>query len=357
MNDHPPERKPADSDLRKLAELHDHSHMAEVISRIPDQIDIGLAEEFPRIQKGPFRQAIIAGMGGSALPVDVVLDAFCGKIRVPVRSLRHYNLPVEVDDSTLFIASSFSGTTEETLSAIQGFPKNAGNVVVVTGGGELSAIARERGYPLVRIPKEREPEGFQPRSAVGYFVVSFARILFEAGVMDDPRPDLAALPAFLREAPIRKEAEETAAWIKNRIPIVYTDEIHLSSVARVAKIKFNENSKRPAFFNALPEANHNEMIGFSKPLADFALIYLHDPDSHPKIRRRFDVMNKVFSKRQLNHVDFRMWNMPGATRVQRIFAALVFVDWCSYALALLDGIDPTPVDLVESFKQELEKPL
>ena len=310
--------KLAERDLKKLADLHDHANMAQVISRVPEQIDIGLAEEFPKIPKGPFRQVIIAGMGGSALPVDVVLDAFSDKVKVPVTASRNYDLPIKVDDSTLFIASSFSGTTEETLSAIHGLPKNTGNVVVVTGGGDLAAIAKERGYPLVRIPKEREPQGFQPRSAIGYFVVSFARVLFEAGVMDDPRSALASVPGFLREVPIRKDAEETAIWINERIPVVYTDEMHLSSVARVAKIKFNENSKRPAFFNALPEVNHNEMIGFSKPLGNFAVIYLHDPDSNPKIQHRFNVMHKVFESRQLTHVDFKTWNMPGKTRIQRI---------------------------------------
>ena len=108
------------------------------------------------------------------------------------------------------------------------------------------------------------------------------------------------------------------------------------SVARIAKIKFNENAKRPAWFNSLPEANHNEMIGFSQALGAFGLLYLHDPDSHPRIQHRFNVLREVFAREGLNHVAFREWEMPGRTRIQKVLAALAFSEWCSYTLALLD---------------------
>ena len=200
----------------------------------------------------------------------------------------------------------------------------------------------------------KEPDGFQPRSAVGYFVTFFAQILFKAGILDNPIEDLNSVPAFLRQNDTRTAAEDTALWLKNRIPVIYTDESHLLSVARITKIKFNENSKRPAFFNALPEANHNEMIGFSKAIGEFGLIYFHDPDSHPGVKNRFDVMRKVFEREKLDHLSFTKWEMPGESKIQRVFAALMFADWCSYTLALIDRVDPTPVNLVESFKQELE---
>jgi glucose/mannose-6-phosphate isomerase len=126
------------------------------------------------------------------------------------------------------------------------------------------------------------------------------------------------------------------------------------SIARTAKIKFNENAKRPAFFNGLPEANHNEMIGFSNnAIGDFGILYLHDPASHPRIPERFNVMKKVFLREGLHNVAFREWVIPGETKIQRIFGAINFADWCSYTVALLDGVDPTPVALVESFKQVL----
>ena len=340
--------------LATLAERLDHSGMATVIERTPIHIEVALQQGLPAIPKGPFDQVIIAGMGGSALPAELVLDAFSERLRVPVRVIRHYDLPSTVNEKSLVIASSFSGNTEETLSVVEPFPKRAPNLVVITAGGRLAKLASERDYSLIQIPYKREPEGFQPRSAVGYFATYFARVLNAAGLLDDPMADLDSVTGFLRRAEIRPVAEEFARWLGPRIPVIYTDEVHRMSIARTAKIKFNENSKRPAFFNGLPEANHNEMIGFSnKAIGDFGILYLHDPASHPRIRERFNVMKKVFLREGLHNVALREWDIPGETKIQRIFAAINFADWCSYTVALLDGVDPTPVALVESFKQVL----
>ena len=340
--------------LRERAARFDNSNMAQVIERVPSQIEIALSQQLPSIQGGPFSQVFIAGMGGSALPAEVVMDAFAERLKVPIKVIRHYALPQSVDERSLIIVSSFSGDTEETLSVIERLPKSAQNVAVISAGGHLTTLAHTRRYPLVEIPLTHEPKGFQPRSAVGYFVTYFARLLALAGVMDDVTTELEAVPRFLRETEIRPRAEDIAVWLKPRIPLIYTDENHRMSIGRIAKIKFNENSKRAAFFNALPEANHNEMIGFSRAgLGKMGILYLHDPDSHPRIRDRFYVMKKVFMEAEINHVTFREWEIPGKTKIQKIFAALVFADWCSYTLALVDGFDPTPVALVESFKKVL----
>ena len=189
-------------------------------------------------------------------------------------------------------------------------------------------------------------------------VTYIARILAGCGLLASPQADLGEVPQFLRgaDADIRPAAESAALWMGDRIPVVYTDEAHARGVARPAKIKFNENSKRPAMFGALPEANHNEMIGFASPLAEFGVLYLHDPESHPLVRRRFAAMEELFDREGFDHVAFREWEMPGRTRVQRVFAALAYAERCSYTLALLDGVDPTPVDLVEAFKGILDSP-
>jgi glucose/mannose-6-phosphate isomerase len=186
-------------------------------------------------------------------------------------------------------------------------------------------------------------------------VTYLARVLHAAGLMTDPTGTLRALPAFLRGIDVRPEAADLASWLGDRIPVVYTDDSHLMSVARISKIKFNENAKRPSFFNAFPELNHNEMIGFTVPLGTFAALYLHDPASVSRIRERFEVMRDVFGRDHIDNVAFRSWEMPGSVRAERVFAALMFADWCSYYTALLGGFDPTPVPLVESFKQELAK--
>jgi glucose/mannose-6-phosphate isomerase len=341
--------------LIALATQHDRFHMATVIERLPEHIRIALDDGLPALRRTRFSQVVVCGLGGSALPSEVLMDAFASELTAPMRVWRTYGLPPGVDGETLLIFSSFSGNTEETLSGIEPLPAGADNVVVITAGGRLAQIAAERGYPLIRIPTQGEPEGFQPRSAFGFIVTYLARVLHAAGLMADPRGTLGSLPAFLRALDVRHEAADLASWLGDRIPVVYTDDSHLMSVARIAKIKFNENAKRPSFFNAIPELNHNEMIGFTVPLGTFAVLYLHDPSSVPRIHTRFEVMREVFGGDRLDNVAFRSWEMPGSSRAERVFAALMFADWCSYYTALLGGFDPTPVPLVERFKQELSR--
>lgn len=338
-----------------LAQQHDHFQMATVMARLPEHIRLALEDPLPPLRQTQFSQVVVCGLGGSALPCEVLMDAFADELTSPMRVWRTYGLPPGIDDRTLLIFSSFSGNTEETLSGIDTLPAEARNVVVVTAGGRLARLARERGYPLIVIPTKDEPEGFQPRSAFGFIVTYLARVLHAAGLMNDPARTLGGLPAFLRGLDVRPEAADLASWLGDRIPVIYTDDSHLMSVARIAKIKFNENAKRPAFFNAFPELNHNEMIGFTVPLGTFAAVYLHDPSSGPRIRERFDVMRQVFARDRIDNVVFRSWEMPGSSRAERVFAALMFADWCSYYTALLGGFDPTPVPLVESFKQELSR--
>lgn len=338
--------------LATLATRYDRFNMATVISRLPDQIETALAQALPRLPGGPFDKAVLSGLGGSALPADVLNDAFADEMPSPLRVWRQYGVPGGVDDSTLLIVSSFSGTTEETLSSL---PETGRNVVVITAGSDspLARLAGERGYSLVLISTAGEPKGFQPRSAFGYIVTYLARILHGTGLMKDPTPILQRLAVSLRGRNVRSRAEEVASWLSDRVPIIYTDEMHYQSVARVTKIKFNENAKRPAFFNAFPELNHNEMIGFTAAIAKCGVLYLHDPASHPRIRERYEVMKQVFAREELNHVSFTEWEMPGDSRPERVFSAMMFADWCSYTTALLDGFDPTPVGLVENFKQLL----
>lgn len=340
-------------EILTLARQYDHFNMEAVIKRTPEQIDYALSDpNLPTVSNTSFNKAVLIGMGGSALPADVLNDAFDDSLRTPVMISRYYSLLSPVDEQTLIIVSSFSGNTEETLVVAENLPPHSTNVVILTAGGRLADFAADRGYPLIRIPQEREPEGFQPRCSIGYMVTYLARLLANAGILKKPESTLKTIVSFLRKLDVRAEAESVAYWFSKNIPVFYTDAKHERSIARIAKIKHNENAKRPAFFNSLPEANHNEMIGFSRPFGRFAFLYLRDTASHPRIHQRFDVMQRVFSEKHLDY-SFREWTIPGSAKAEKIFAALMFLDWCSYTLALLDGVDPTPVKLVEDFKKAL----
>lgn len=338
----------------------DGQNMAEVIKRTPDQIEYALKDtNMPKIKNKLFDKAILIGMGGSALPVEVLHDAFEEDLCKPLLVSRQYDLPYEIDDKTLIIGSSYSGSTEETVMAIEDVSIKFPNltVVVITAKKEsaLAKYATKRSFPIIRIPSEREPKNFQPRCATGYFVTYLSRLLADVGILKSPEPELERLVHFLGGlSEIREQAEEMAFWIGDRIPLFYTDAKYERSIARIAKIKHNENAKRPAFYNSLPEANHNEMIGLTGKFGKFACIYLADPKSNPKIHKRFKIMKKAFHEREYDHVIFNKWEIPGETNLEKIFASLMFSDWCSYTLALLNGHDPTPVEFVEYFKKALE---
>lgn len=345
-------------ELELLAARYDKFDMARVIERTPDQIEFALSDSnFPLIQELPYTNVIITGMGGSALPVEVLKDAFYNRFHTPVDVCRNYRCRTKITPMTLAIASSFSGNTEESISAMEDIAQFSTHMLVIAAKGILEKLAAKKGYPLVRIPYEREGEGFQPRSATGYMVTYLARMLAGAGILEDPIPELSTLPSFLRNLEIRTEAEGIARWFVDRIPIIYVDETFERSIARIFKIKLNENAKRPAFFYSLPEANHNEMIGFSNQNRDesYAILYLKDPSSNVNVHLRFEVMKELFKECGIDHVDFREWTLPGSTNLEKIFAGLMFGDWCAYTAALLNGRDPSPVDLVEDFKSRLKE--
>ena len=343
-------------DFAALAAKFDENDMARVIERTPDQIEFALEDPaFPTNIRPTCKRVIVAGMGGSALPADVVADVYARDLGGRMSISRSYEIPWATDKDTLVLVMSFSGSTEETLSALDSLEQSDAQIVVITAGGSLEQRAETAGHPLIRIPKHREPQGFQPRCATGYFSTYVARVLQQAGILGDSLSKLERAASFLRHLDVRPDAERLASWIGNRIPLVYTDQMHENSIARIAKIKLNENSKRPAFYNVLPEANHNEMIGMAGSPGEYGLLFINNPTSHERIQKRYEVMKDVFADRGLRHVNFASWELPGETHAERVLGGLLFADWWSYYLALLGEVNPTPVALVEDFKQALNR--
>ena len=328
--------------------------MAGVIERFPDQIRFALADpDLPRLPRAGFARAVVLGMGGSALPADVLRTAFAAGLRAPLEVSRDYRAPQRLDADTIVVACSFSGNTEETLAAVSEAAASPATIVALSSGGKLRDLALERGWPFVRVPAERESRGFQPRCAVGYVMTYLARLLAGCGVLEDASDALASVVGWLEKLETRPAAEAVAADIGQRIPIFYCDQPLRNAVARITKIKVNENAKRPAFYNSFPETSHNELVGFERVLGDLACIYLRDPASHPRVQLQLRVVERVLQEKYGDRVLFRTWDIPGSTTLEKVLAALQFGDWLSYSLALADGLDPTPVAILDRFKSEL----
>lgn len=332
--------------------------MATAIAGLGNQIRFALADTtLAQLPDYNFDSIEVAAMGGSALAWDVLNETMGHKLNGALRIHRDYSL-TQVSPDSLGIACSISGNTEETLAAYEMMREQCKCVIAITAGGELAKRAESDSVELIRVPLENEPSDFQPRNSVGYLLTYGARLLQAAGIGANLVGEIeAAVIDYDNHCDgIEDRAKETAQWINGNIPIVYSSASLFNSLARTMKIKFNENAKYPAFAGALPEINHNEMIGFESDIGTgFRIIYLSDPGDSDAVRNRFSTMSRLFEERNFTHVQTRKIDLSGDTRLGRVLGGISFGDWCSYHLAILRRVDPTPVDFIEDFKAELAK--
>jgi glucose/mannose-6-phosphate isomerase len=265
-------------------------------------------------------------------------------------------LPAYVNEHTLFISSSYSGNTEETIAALAEAEERGARIVVMTAGGKLAEIAEQKKHPIFLIPG-----GFQPRMSSFYFLAALIQILEPQGLvptgsLDESRQTadwLADVPApWKAEIPTDKNAAKQLALdlVGNSI-VVYSGP-KLFPAANKFKICLNENAKNVAWVNYYPEFNHNEFIGWSsqpkqKP---YAVVEFRSSLEHERVQKRFEVSERLLSgQRPAPEVVVP----EGGTLLQQLLWTSNFGDYVSLYVAILNGLNPTPVDLVEKLKKEL----
>ncbi len=319
----------------------DNSNMRQVLIDFPKQFLFSPEiKEFTGV-----KNIVLAGMGGSAWATKL-LNCIVGSEAISVHD--DYGLPPGVTKDTLVLACSYSGNTEETLNALENAEKKTKKIIAIASGGLLEQKAAEKGFEFIKIPKV-----LQPRFAGGYFTASQLKVLFQQGFSKDYSSELLATSKFLEKNKKRLEeqgkalAEETA----DHIPILYSSK-QFVSVARVAKIKFNENAKTPAFFNEFPELNHTETPGFSNSPASFHFFLLKNEEDNSRVKKRMTITKQLFEERGHKVTNIEM---IGESRMQQVFSTSYLFDWASFYLALHYGQDPTPVDIIESLKKKLSE--
>jgi glucose/mannose-6-phosphate isomerase len=305
----------------------------------------------------PVENIVFTGMGGSALAA--LLARTWPGFTIPFEVTRGYNLPHHVSSKTLLIASSYSGNTEETISALHEAEQAGAHIVCISSGGKLAELAKEAGHPWIELPKAA-----QPRFATLYSFKAFVTVLERAG--------------FVKEASAEKEIHKTAEFLKGQIenwlptvpassnpakslaldliglsPVVYAGPL-MAPAAYKWKISFNENAKNVAWWNELPEFNHNEFLGWSSHPIDkpYAVIDLRSSFEHERVQKRFDLSAKLLSgRRPAPHTI----EAKGETLLEQLIYMMTFGDFVSLYMGLLNGLNPTPVELIEKFKAELNK--
>lgn len=296
--------------------------------------------------KMPSKQSfLLTGMGGSHLAADLVLKMD------PTFDLvvhRDYGLPLVSEkkyEESLFIASSYSGNTEEVIFAYNEVKEKGMDIAVIAVGGKLLEMAKEDDLPYVQLPNTN----IQPRSGLGLSFLGLAKLTGREDLLQGAK----SLAGAINPAVWESQGKEVANWLKDRVPVVYCSRSN-ETIAWNWKIKFNETGKIPAFYNVFPELNHNEMTGFdvtdtSKHLSDrFAFIMLKDDSDHPKIQKRMEVVEKLYKDRGLPVMSI---NMEGATELEKAFVSLLIADWTAVYCAESYGLESEKVPMVEEFKK------
>jgi glucose/mannose-6-phosphate isomerase len=299
---------------------------------------------------------VVAGMGGSAIGGDLVRCLAEPECPVPIAVSRDYTLPSFVGPATLVIASSYSGHTEETLSAFAQARERGAKLLAITTGGELARQAREWGAPLLTFSYRS-----QPRAALGHSFTLLLGVVGKLGFIADQSADLEeaiavmeALQGEIRETvpTTQNPAKQLARKIYGHLPFVYGAGA-LSEVAHRWKTQFNENSKAWGVFDLLPELNHNTVVGYEFP-ADLAekvvVVMLTSPLDHPRTRVRFRVTGEILARRG---VAWEMIEARGRSPLAHMLSTIHFGDYVSYYLAMLYGVDPTPVAIIAYLKERL----
>jgi glucose/mannose-6-phosphate isomerase len=348
-------------DERERIRAIDAGSMYEAIQSFPDQIrkapDLFDSDKIkPENFKKP-NAIVVCGMGGSAIGGDLARSYLAPKLAIPMVICRDYRLPSWVDEHALVIGSSYSGNTEETLEAFGEAIERKAQLLALTTGGELKARSAKHGIPVIDLP-----EGLQPRAALGYSFAPLLLFLSALGIGSTGADELSRLAAFLEEngssydiesETDANEAKRLALRLYGRIPIIYSGPELTDAAALRWKGQICENAKMLAFANQFPEFNHNELVGWQKAehLKDILrVIYLRDRADHARIAARMDIVKEAVEKQKTDVIEV---TSSGQSRLERLFSLIQLGDYISFYLAVLNNVDPTPVEPIEKLKAAL----
>ena len=308
------------------------------------------------LDSSKIKNIVFAGMGGSALSA-LISKSYPG-YKIPFEVVRDYLIPDYVNEQTLFIASSYSGNTEETVSALDFALQKKAQIIVLCSGGVLQKIAKEKNLDLILIPK-----GLQPRYTVFYGLRAILEILVELKLCEAEK-----LEQFVNASDFIKDsakqwasevrttsnlAKQIAQETSGKSIVIYGGNL-FAQVAYKWKISFNENAKQVAWWNQFSEFNHNEFIGWTKQpvIKPYCVIEIISDKEHPRILKRFELSNKLLSGNMPHPIIVKP---KGSNLIEEILYAINLGDFVSLYSAILNGVNPEPVELIEKFKRELAK--
>ncbi len=316
-------------------------------SSLADRISV----DFPKP-----RTIIVSGMGGSAIGGDLLKDWARDRLTVPIEVCREYSLPAYADQDTLVFVISYSGETEESLSVLLDAVKRECMIVCICSGGKVCESAKRLNIPHVPVPL-----GMVPRATLPYLFMPLPKILEKIGLVSKVDSEVAETVRVLElvadeNSPGKSSdlnfSKKLALSIGGSVPVIYGFGFY-RAVAQRFKTQFNENSKVPAKWECFPELNHNEIVGWeqlNRPNRFFSIILVRDADEPVEMRYRIEATRELLQEKHLRIFDVMG---EGRSRLAKMCSTVCIGDFASVYLALLHGVDPTPVKTIATMKERL----
>ena len=350
-------------DLNAIGRL-DTEDVLGAVERFADQCreawEIGLAATGLPNAAG-VDSILVLGMGGSGVSGDVVQAVLEERLPVPMRVIKSYGpLPEWVGRNTLVFAVSYSGSTEETIAALEEAHARGCRVVTISSGGPIADMARTDGFAHVTIPP-----GQQPRASLGYLTLPILGVLVQMGIAPDLQADIDETVEVLsdlgsrchrKRSRVENPAKDLASKLAGKVAIVYGGFPLGATAAYRFKCDLNEYGKAPAFSHFFPELNHNEIVGWNK-LAEvtkesFVLVLLRDPADHERVKIRFEITTGLIRSGFADVVEI---TAEGNSALARLLSLVLLTQLAAIYVGLANGVDPGPVEVIQGLKAQLSQ--
>jgi glucose/mannose-6-phosphate isomerase len=351
-------------DGEEIYQSYDPDDVGSGIENLPEQVRIAWHDTREIVIPRGYAEVsniVIAGMGGSALGPYMLKNAFYERLNVPVELVRDYTLPGYVDRNTLVILSSFSGTTEEIVSAAEQAREAKAKVMVIAAGGTLIDMAREMGWPAYVF----EPGEYakQPRYGVGFSLIGLAGLLERAGILKIKETELEGMIAAMADVidncavdvpGEENPAKQVAESLQGKNIFVIAAE-HLAGNANTLNNQINENAKQLSHYLLLPELNHHFLEGLRFPedvAADSIVFLMKSSHYHPRTQKRCDITAGVFEEKGIPVIEY---DCRGETRIEEMGEVLQFGSYVAWYLAMLNHVVTTDIAVVDGFKKKMNE--
>jgi glucose/mannose-6-phosphate isomerase len=344
-------------DMKRMDPRGMYSWIADFPKQIEEAVRIGKTAKIKLNVKG-IQNIVLTGLGGSAIGGDLLRSYLTEELQIPFIVNRYYLLPEFVGRNTLVIVSSYSGNTEETISAYRDAMKRKARVLCISTGGEIAGMAIKNKQSWIQIPP-----GLSPRAALGYSFFPLLVVLCRLGFIKQKDKDIKETVQLLKNKSVlygNPELPENtplklAERIKGKLPVVYSPVVYLDTVNVRWRGQFAENAKQLSSGHVLPEMNHNELVGWNvltDLMKQMHVIFLKDIGTHKRVTIREGITKQIVSQYAGEVTDV---TSEGKRLLARLFSLIYFGDWVSLYLAILNSVDPEPVAIIEDLKKELSK--